>query len=197
MSKHIRFSPKPFKKQKGLWGKSKDFWGFSGTFGDFQGLSGDFGEFSLGNHSMDPRRGKCGHFCLNYYKDKYYIISSDAETLLRRSRMYDMYVSRNSLKGHLKCFPDGVIKNIVSYLESDMCKVCDLMSMKRICNYRWCKLKMCKFCVSSHIKCKYCNESYCGMYCFQEHDCVKHYNMYNMDVLDTDSSDDDTDCTVS
>jgi len=35
------------------------------------------------------------------------------------------------------------------------------------------------------------------MYCFQEHDCVKHYNMYNMDVLDTDSSDDDTDCTVS
>ena len=112
--------------------------------------------------------------------------------------MFEMsYVSRNNLKMYLKSFPEGVVANVLSYLESDICNVCDLMSMKRICNYKWCKLKMCKFCVSSHIKCKYCNESYCGVYCFQEHDCVKHYNMYNMDVVDSDTSDDETDCTVS
>ena len=65
MSKHIRFPQKPFKKQKGLWGKSKDFWGFSGTFGDFQGLSGiskDFRgfqqSFQLRNSLRGPPEGE-------------------------------------------------------------------------------------------------------------------------------------------
>ena len=160
------------------------------------------GDFSLENPFIHSRRRNCGYFSLKWHKDKFLYTKQcrygSAVYALSSSSMFEMsYVSINNLKMYLRCFPEGVVANVLSYLESDICKVCDLMSMKRVCNYKWCKLKMCKFCVSSHIKCKYCNESYCGVYCFQEHDCVKHYNMYNMDVVDSDTSDDETDCTVS
>lgn len=85
------------------------------------------------------------------------------------------FLSKSKLRTHLKRFPEDIISNIIKYIESDICKICDLISMTTLCSDPYCSVRTCIFCVHDYIKCKYCFESFCGIICYQRHDCAQHY----------------------
>lgn len=85
------------------------------------------------------------------------------------------FITQRKLRTYLKQFPEDIINTIIHYIQSDICDICEYISMKSLCNITRCNKKVCIFCVHDYIKCKYCNESYCGIVCYQIHDCAQHY----------------------